>query len=72
MTELDRWARPNLPATPHPDGLPGHVLLVPGDPRYCWNPFRHDPHEFHYTLDDDLTGSYDCDGHPAPIDILVP
>lgn len=40
----------------------GKVTLTPGDPRYCWNPYHHLPHEFHYELPSGLTGSYPCDG----------
>ena len=58
-----RGERPNLPAIPvNPGVRDGRVIIPPGDPRYCWNGYPHDPHAFHYTLDDGLRGGYDCDG----------
>ena len=59
----DVESRPNLPA--HRGDHPGQVIVHPGDPRYCWNPYRHDPHDFRYTLDDGTTGAIGCDGDPA-------
>ncbi|WP_431881716.1 hypothetical protein [Micromonospora chalcea] len=38
----------------------GAVTVAPGDPRYCWNPFRHEPHTFCYDLMDGRTGHYEC------------
>lgn len=48
------------------DPLPPHTVRPQfGDPRYCWNPVRHDPHTFRYSYlghDDIRTGVYECDG----------
>lgn len=39
---------------------PGSVRVIPGDPRYCWNPYRHQPHTHEYDLMDGRTGRVNC------------
>jgi hypothetical protein len=49
---------------------PDSVKIELGDPRYCQQPVRHDPHNFRYEYDrasgEHTIGSYWCDGEAWP------
>lgn len=50
-------------AVDQPEPQEGAVRVHFGDPRYCWNPVRHRPHDYRYEdRNGDFRGSFWCDG----------